>query len=332
MKERLSLQSVLAGLMGFATADALGVPIEFTSRESHLDSPLTEMKGYGSHKVPEGTWSDDTSMTIAAMDSISQLGGRMEYENIMRAFSAWEEDAMYTATDEVFDMGIATAGAIRRFREGDTPAVLCGGDGPYDNGNGSLMRMLPAVYYLYQKQPEREDEVNTVRDFSSLTHRHEISLLGCLIYFDYMKMLLDGMSPEEAYGKLKTNDYSAFFKKETVSRYERILDGKLKELEVNDISSSGFIVHTLEAAIWCVLNTGSYEEAAVKAVNLGDDTDTVGAVTGSIAATVYGLNSIPERWLEKLKKKEYLTGIATKFHSKITAEGNVPLPRFTDEF
>lgn len=328
MKRKLEINDVLAGLLGFATADALGVPIEFTTRKSHEESPLTEMEGYGAHPVPEGTWSDDTSMTIAAMDSIGALGGRISFENIMRSYLAWMNDAMYTATDELFDIGMATSQALHKFMKGKIPATECGGRGKYDNGNGSLMRMLPAVYYVYAKEIRGEERLKLIRDYSSLTHAHEISILGCTIYTDYMEKLLEGKSIKDAYDEILRIDYLRDFDSDTVAQYRRILDGNLKSIPADDISSSGYVVHTLEACLWTALNSDSYEQAVITAVNLGDDTDTVGAITGSIAATFFGLDSIPERWLSKLRKKEYLSGIAQKFYIKITAESGKFAPRF----
>lgn len=327
MSVKPDINDVLSGLFGFAAGDALGVPIEFTSRESHVDNPVREMRGYGAHSVPEGTWSDDTSMTIAGMDAISQINGRISFENIMRAYLAWMDDAMYTATDEVFDIGIATRKALMRFESGAAPTE-CGGFGKYDNGNGSLMRMLPLVYWLYVKKLNRQDEIEMIKDYSSLTHRHDISRFGCVIYYDLMKMLLDGMQLGEACDKLCETDYSPYFEETVIAHYERILSGEIKKCSEDDISSSGYVVHTLEASIWAVLNADNFEEAVIKAVNLGDDTDTVGAVAGSIAGIMYGLEAIPERWLNKLRKRDYLEAIAVKFHSKITQDPDAASPRF----
>ena len=305
---------ILGGLVGFAIGDALGVPIEFTPRKK--DNPLTEMVGFGSHSVPAGTWSDDTSMTIAAMDSICE-NRSIDYDDIMNRFCKWAKDAKYTATGVVFDIGIGTRNALNSYYNGRTQAIFSGGKDERNNGNGSLMRMLPIVFYLYYNNISEKDAVDTINMYSSLTHGHDISKLGCNIYYDFMKSLLDGKSIEESYYSLSNKDYTKYFDKSIVEKYDRILNGNLVNCSIDDISSSGYVVSTLEASIWSLLKSNSYEEAVVKAINLGDDTDTVGAITGSMAGVFYGRDSIPKRWYKKLAKKEYLEFLAKDFLNTI---------------
>jgi ADP-ribosylglycohydrolase len=147
-----------------------------------------------------------------------------------------------------------------------------------------------------------------------LTHAHEISKLGCKIYADYIKELLNGKTLAEAYENLKNYDYSKYYSSIGISFYQRVLDGSLANTEEKNIFSTGFVVHSLEAAIWCNLTSSSYKEAVLKAVNLGDDTDTVGAVTGSIAGIYYGFEAIPETWRNTLINKEYLMDLCMKFN------------------
>ena len=311
-ENKLIYDKVSSGLIGFATGDALGVPVEFTSRESRMDKPLTEMVGYGSHRVPKGTWSDDTSMTIAAMDSIIQKK-KIDYDDIMKRFYSWYTNAYYTATDEVFDIGNGTISALLSYYGNKTSAVESGGKDERNNGNGSLMRMLPIVYYLHYANISDLDKTKIINDYSSLTHGHEISKLGCRIYYDFMEELLNGKSINESFDNLQNKDYSDSYSQETISKYRRILDGSLENHEIKSISSSGYVVSTLEAAMWCSLHSNSYEEAVVKAVNLGDDTDTVGAITGSITGIAYGKDSIPRRWVSKLKKVDDLDDLCNSY-------------------
>lgn len=310
---------VSSGLIGFAVGDALGVPIEFTPRSSHKDNPLTEMVGFGSHSVPAGTWSDDTSMTIAAMDSICDNRG-IDYDDIMDKFCQWAKNAKYTATGVLFDIGIGTRNALNSYYNRRTRAVLSGGKDERNNGNGSLMRMLPIVFYLYYNDISEDDVINTINLYSGLTHGHDISKLGCNIYYDFMKSLLDGKSIEESYYSLLNKDYTKYFDKDIVDKYKRILSGELQYCSVDEISSSGYIVSTLEASIWALLKTNSYEDAVVKAINLGDDTDTIGAITGSMAGVFYGKESIPKRWCEKLAKRDFLEFLAKDFSSVLVSK------------
>lgn len=304
------------GILGFAVGDALGVPIEFTARRK--ENKLREMVGYGSHKVPEGTWSDDTSMTIATMDSITEKG-EIDYSDIMDKFLSWYNHASYTATDRLFDIGITTRNALAAYNMGKNP-LLCGENHIRSNGNGSLMRILPVIYYCYYKEMDREEMRIKIDETSSLTHAHPISLLGCQIYADYIIDLLNGKSKEEAYLNLSSNNYQNHYPKEAIDAYQRIFSKTLPNLEEDSIKSSGYIVSTLEASIWSTLKNNDYESAVVTAVNLGEDTDTVGAITGSINGILYGKENIPERWLSKLKKKDYLESLSQEFSKKFCSQ------------
>ena len=311
-------EKMKAGIMGFVIGDALGVPVEFLNRATLQKNPLKEMVGYGSHRVPEGTWSDDTSLMIAAMDSIREVGD-IDYDDIMYKFSEWVSKAKYTATDELFDIGISTRRAISNYMRGQEPTD-CGTKGINENGNGSLMRILPFVYYLKYSDLTEEEKVLLINQASSLTHGHEISKLGCKIYSDYVTLLLDGVIKNEALARVKENDYSKYYSEDSLKTYERILKGDIQSLDKSQISSSGYVVHSLEASLWCTLNHDSYEDAVVEAVNLGDDTDTVGAITGSLNGIIYGKENIPERWLNKLRRKDYIESLSDKFIEVIAEE------------
>ena len=304
--------------LGFVVADALGVPIEFKSREELSINPLKEMIGYGSHSVPEGTWSDDTSMVVATMDSIIE-NKIIDLDDIMFRFDNWFRKAEYTASDKVFDIGNTTKKAILKYEDGINP-VLCGGKSKNDNGNGSLMRMLPIAYYLNKNDFDFQQEVEIVNNISSLTHGHEISCLGCKIYVDYVKQLLNGVDKLEALNNIKKINYDEYYSNDSVSEYNRILNGELFKLSMDDIKSSGYVVSTLEASLWSILNSNSYEDAVLKAINLGGDTDTIGAITGSFAGIIYGKKNIPNRWLVKLKKREYLEEMCIKFGQSLNSK------------
>lgn len=307
-----------SGIMGFAVGDALGVPVEFLNRDLLQRNPIKEMVGYGSHKVPEGTWSDDTSLMIATMDSIRE-NGDVNFDDIMYKFTEWVNYAKYTATDELFDIGISTRKAILNFKRGEK-AIKCGTKGINENGNGSLMRILPFVYYLKFSDFSEEERTTLINQASALTHAHEISKLGCKIYADYVTLLLDGVDKVKALDLLKEIDYNKYYSNDSVKVYQRILKGDLKSLNIDQIRSSGYVVDSLEASLWCTVKNNNYEDAVVAAINLGEDTDTIGAITGSLNGIIYGKNNIPERWLNKLKKKDYLEELSNQFISTINYE------------
>ena len=299
------LDIVKAGVLGFITGDAFGVPVEFTHRSKRKEELLTEMIGYGTYPVPEGTWSDDTSMTIATFDSIRECGN-INYQDIMDKYFDWLKGNRYTATGRVFDVGGTTAYAIDNYYKNNIEPTKCGGMDEMSNGNGSLMRMLPIVYYLHYSDLDEETKMDIIKDYSSLTHGNEISILGCTIYYDYMHNLLNGYSKKDAYLELDIDKYREYFSEDCIERYRRILKHELDYVDEDGIRSSGYVVDTLEACIWTTLNTGSYEEALEEAVSLGDD-------TGSMAATIYGVESIPDKWLSKVRKKDYVENIVTGY-------------------
>ncbi len=304
------IDQVRAAMFGHAIADAMGVPVEFRDRITLASNPVTGYLGYGSHAVPAGTWSDDTSMNLAALDSLSQ---GVDFADMMQRFCAWKTKAAYTATDEVFDMGIATNTALSRFQRG-TPALLCGCGDEYDNGNGSLMRIIPAILFCKYRLPNADTEahIQLIHDVSRLTHSHPRSMTGCgIYYFVMMELLARPHKQSIESGLLKAQQY--YQKQDTFSHYLRLMEPDFAALPESEIQSSGYVVATLEAAIWCVLNTNSFRECILKAVNLGSDTDTVAAVAGGLAGVLYGMEGIPEAWYQGLIRHEEIEKLCQSF-------------------
>ncbi len=305
------MSKIKDGLLGFAIGDAMGVPIEYTDREILVKNPVTMMTGYGTYNQPEGTWSDDTSMTIATMDAIV-LKKEINYKAIMSNFLSWFAVGKYTATGSMFDVGATCSDALAKYSSGSYEPLECGMDDINCNGNGSLMRMLPIALYCYYKKLSDDEIINLVNDMSSLTHAHEISKMACLIYVRYVMCLLDGKDKIAAYEEIKKVDYSSY-REDTIKEFDRILKSDISEYELEDIKSTGFVVDSLEASLWVILNTENFKQAIIGSINLGVDTDTIGAITGSMAGIIYEYDSIPDIWLDKLKKKNYLIKLAMKY-------------------
>lgn len=300
------------GIIGLAIGDALGVPVEFKTREELKISPITDMIGYGTYNLPKGTWSDDTAMTLATIDSIISTK-TINCNDIASKFLEWFRNAKYTATNEVFDIGRTTLQALAKFELNLDNASNCGESNEYSNGNGSLMRMLPIAYYIYYKNITDNQKIyNIVKQVSSITHAHEISILGCYIYVRYVIELLKGKDKVEAYNNIKELNYS-MFSSNSIGKYRRILKGNIQNVEEENISSSGYIVSTLEATMWLFLNSDNYNTTILKAVNLGDDTDTIGACTGGLLGIYYGIENIKESWKQTLKKYDYITSLCKEF-------------------
>ena len=300
------------GIIGFALGDAMGTPIEFMERKNFVDNPVTKMLGNMSHHMPKGSWSDDTSMTLATVDAITSDKG-LNCETIANNFLDWLMFAKYTPTGKTFGVGNICYKAMSKYHSGNVPAEEAGCDEEMDNGNGSLMRMVPIIYYCYANSFNDKEVYDVVKRSSSITHAHEVSILGCYIYVLFGKCLLDGCNLLQAYEYIQNVKYEDYFSKDAIERYKRIIFENIEEVSVDDISGSGYVLHTLEATFWSLLNTKSYDLAIIKAINLGDDTDTVGGCVGGLAGIYYGLDSANEEWKNDLIKYDYIEEMCQKF-------------------
>lgn len=298
-------------VIGLAIGDAMGVPLEFKSRKSLQANPTTEMKGYGSHNVPKGTWSDDTSMTLALIDAINKTG-KIVPEDIADNFVKWVENGEFTAGGKAFDVGSTCLRAIVRYRGCLAKPEECGEDGELSNGNGSLMRISPLIFYCYGKNMNKEEIYECVKMVSSITHKHEISVMGCYIYVLFGIELLKNNNLLEAYKVIQNEDYH-FFSQNCKSKYDRIIRGEIYSCSMDEIKSTGYVIDTLEATLWCLMNTDCFDDAVIKAINLGDDTDTVGACVGALAGILYDEESICVDWKKDLLKLEEIVGMCEEF-------------------
>ena len=296
-------ENIRAVMFGHAVADALGVPVEFCSRGELMDDPVTTMAGFGTYPVPAGSWSDDTSMSIAALDHIAS--GGLDWQVIMGNFGRWYYDGKYTPTDVTFDVGGTCARAIEaHFVHGQAP-LECGLADEYSNGNGSLMRIHPFSLMAYARHRDNGSWENIIAQASALTHSHERSVLACKIYTLILFHLLDKPNKQSVRVALQcaARDYGD---SEEIGCYSRLFEADFDRLSVGEIRSSGYVVDTLEAAVWCLLTTDNYRDCVLRAVNLGEDTDTVAAVAGGLAGALYGYEAIPEEWLSTLIRRDMI--------------------------
>ena len=290
------MNQIYNGIIGLVVGDALGVPVEFKKRDTYT---VVDMIGYGTYNQPPATWSDDSSMTLATLDSMVKLG-KIDPTAIMQNFWEWLRDGKFTPYGTVFDIGCGTRRAISRFANGIDP-LQCGGKSEMDNGNGALMRILPVAILPYYAE-KKEDLLNVAH----LTHAHFISDFACLMYMEIVEKLMSGVSKEQAvFSRIQ----------EIPSQYSRL--PYIQKLQRNEIKSSGYVVDTLEAAIWCFLTTNNYKDCVLMAVNLGEDTDTVAAIAGGLAGIYYGLggkNGIPDKWIQQIPKRDWIKDLCNKWN------------------
>lgn len=316
MKKKLS-----NGILGLVVADALGVPVEFQTRAQLRKNPVTTMREYGTYHQPKGTWSDDTSLTLCLAKSLEK---KFDLKDIAQNFVDWKYKNAFTPHGEVFDIGITTSKAIDRLFEilnsknyKDLELLKYEAD-EYTNGNGSLMRILPL--YKEIKKKGVEQEFDKIWKVSALTHGHIRSAIACLLYLILVDELIQGNEKQVAYQNTQKR-MKTFFKQREISENEqehftRLIPQNITQEKEETIKSSGYVIDSLEASIWCFLTTNSYKEAVLKAVNLGEDTDTIGAITGGLAGVFYGKENLPKDWWSVVVDNQYIEKLAKKMDGK----------------
>ena len=316
------LPAARAALLGLAVGDALGVPVEFIGREVRHRDPVTFMRGYGTHHQPPGTWSDDSSLTFCLAETLARPAGSSATPDLAdfgRRAINWLDNSYWTAHGEIFDVGNATRAAIQNLRLGVAP-TKAGPRSEFDNGNGALMRILPLVFHATWQAETLDLNAawQLTEAVASVTHGHARSTLGCFIYLLVAHYLVKGKPIAIAYEQacaaantwLHTQAKAAAFYE--WPKYGQLLDGSLPTLPVAEIKSSGYVVHTLEAALWCLLTHDTYAATVLAAVNLGDDTDTTGAVAGGLAGLAYGEAAIPAEWQAALARRADIEDLAAR--------------------
>lgn len=316
---------VVGAFIGLAAGDALGVPVEFEPRSAREADPVRGMRGGGTWRLEPGTWSDDTSLALCLAESIVEKG--FDPEDSGRRSLAWLDRGLWTAKGEAFDVGGATRAALSRIRSG-LPAVLAGGRGENDNGNGSLMRILPASLWLSSlPEPAR---FRAIAAYSATTHGHPRSMLACWLHCLVAGRLLRGEAPAKAYVHAMEEARSLLPGLPSSARaeagaYARVLDGSLAQAPASSIRGSGYVLHCLEASLWCLATTRDFASCVLAAVNLGEDADTTGAVAGGLAGLAYGRPSINADWAATLARTAEIEALAARLAALI--EAPAPLPR-----
>ena len=285
----------LGAFLGLAAGDAVGTTLEFHARDAQ--PRLEDMTGGGPFALPPGAWTDDTAMALALADSLATTGS-LDCGDLMDRFVKWWRNGEYSCTGTCFDIGNATRGALERYlRTGDP---LAGSTDPRTAGNGSLMRLAPVALRFWN---DRRRLIDTAAEQSRTTHGAEEAVDACRAFAELLA---------EAIAGTPRADLLAPRPFEGAPAVTGIFAGRWRGRRRNDIRSSGYVVHTLEAALWSVGRTGNFRNAVLLAANLADDADTVAAVTGQLAGALYGLSGIPDRWLERIAWRDRLLDTAQR--------------------
>lgn len=272
-------------LVGLAVGDALGTTLEFASRDTF--PRLTDIKGGGPFMLYPGQWTDDTSMALALADSLL-VQSRFDPNDLMSRFVAWWKGGAYSCTSTCFDIGTTTREALQIFSETGDP--FAGSMDESTAGNGSLMRLAPVALFALH---DEEQAVRIARDQSRLTHAAPQAVEACAFFVTLLQEAILGLERDNV---LQSRSWSGHDAVQAVAK------GLWRGKSRHEISSSGYVVSTLETVLWAVYHTSSFEDALVLAVNLGHDANTVGAVTGQPAGALYGASAIPDGWLKPRKR------------------------------
>lgn len=309
-------------LLGVTIGDALGVPFEFRTRHEMKGNPAAkEMIGYGTYNQPPGTWSDDSSLTLCLAESLVK---GYDLIDIADKFIAWKNESYWTARGNVFDIGITTSRAISRLQMmsdrdkiGQIRRLKYQGD-EYDNGNGSLMRIIPLLFFIKGKTIQEQFQI--IWDVSALTHRHIRAAMCCLIYLKLAEHLLNGKSKVIAYETMR-HEILHFWKEMDFAEREqkhfvRLIQNDIREVRHEDLKSGGYVMESIEASIWCFLQKEDYASVVFEAINLGHDTDTTAAIAGGLAGLFYGAENIPEYWIASLARMEDIIELGNQLNDK----------------
>ncbi|MCQ2203815.1 MAG: ADP-ribosylglycohydrolase family protein [Bacteroidales bacterium] len=298
-------ETIRDALFGMAIGDALGVPFEFEERGSfvatgyHVDANLGGIPARSRWKgvVPWGAWSDDTSMALSMMDAIIDEEGRLDMKTMMVKYWEWWNNGDNCSLNNPFGLGGCVYKSMSRFEKG-IDIELCGCVDEDENGNGSLMHILPLAFTNFS-----DDEI---RKASAVTHAHELSTEACVIYVSIARKILAGCDIMTAIEQVTEKTKVGIYK--DLKQYMSI--------PAEEVESSGFVVHTLKTALWCVCNTTCYKDAVLQAVNFGYDTDTVACVAGGLAGIIYGVNEengIPQAWIDATLKMDFIEEKCRRF-------------------
>lgn len=297
LKKEKNKRDLKGCIMGAIIGDALGVNYELVPRKTKKEIYLEA-----------GKFSDDSSMILCTMESLTKLKDYSS-EDIADTFLRWLYEGYWTPQGIVLDCGRTTAYSLRQYKERGT---FAGDSSDNSCGNGSLMRIMPILFYINKNRDERFKIIN---EFSSITHPHIRCVIGCSIYSEIALNLLDGMDKVTAYNKAKEvilKEYKEY--PEELEVYARILNSDIYKYDESTFSGSGYIVDTLESSIYSFINSKSYVDSIKTAISFGEDTDTIACITGGLSGLYYGFSKIPKRYIDSLDRRDDIIKLLNDFN------------------
>ncbi len=293
-------------LLGLAIGDALGAQVEFKPRGSF--DPVTDMQGGGPHDLEPGYWTDDTSMALCLAESL--IESDFDLKGQLAKYLKWYQEGYLSSTGECFDIGNNTADSLNHYKmTGELPP-----EKERAAGNGSLMRLAPVPMYCHR---DFARAVEYSGQSSLTTHNNIMAIDACRFVGGLIQKFINSKDKSTAYKEQEINATAAILSLD--NRVLKAISGALAKESAAKISSDGFVINSLEASLWAFYQGNSFKEALLKAVNLGHDADTIGAITGQLAGAFYGQKAIPEPWIKKLAYREKILSLIEDLFRKAPA-------------
>lgn len=309
---RRTLDRYLGALLGLAAGDALGTTLEFKPRAAVV--PISDIVGGGPFHLRPGEWTDDTSMALCLAESLI-VRNTFEPADQMTRYLRWWREGHWSSTGECFDIGTTIAAALRRFEASRQP--MAGSTDPRSAGNGSLMRLAP-VPLRYAAEPV--EAVRLAAESSRTTHGAAEALDACRYFATLIIGALKGHTKDDLLSPGSSPDGVDWSRQPLAPAIARVAGGSFKHKSSAEICASGYVVHTLEAALWAFFHTDDFRDGALMAVNLGEDADTTGAVYGQLAGAYYGVEGIPRSWRDVLARRDEIVSVATRLFERAHRE------------
>ncbi|MHB9146297.1 MAG: ADP-ribosylglycohydrolase family protein [Symbiobacteriia bacterium] len=294
-------------LLGLAAGDALGTTLEFTRPGSF--TPIEDIVGGGPFGLNPGQWTDDTSMALCLAESLLEKHGFDPIDQMER-YLRWFREGHLSSTGACFDIGGATGAALARFERTREP--YCGSTDPNTAGNGSIMRLAP-VPLAFAANPR--EAVERSGESSRTTHAAPEAVDGCRYLGALLVGAANGASKEDLLAGPFEPAVGLWTEAPLAPRIAEVAAGSFKRRNPPEIRGTGYVVDSLEAALWAFYHSDSFREGALLAVNLGNDADTTGAVYGQLAGAFYGDDDIPAEWREKLAMRDLIESLAERLHA-----------------
>lgn len=290
----------VGAMLGLACGDAIGTAVEFSQRGSFAQ--VTDMTGGGPFRLQPGQWTDDTSMALCLAESLLTKGGFDPADQMVR-YVAWWKNGHLSSTGGCFDIGMTVQDALARFVDMGKP--YSGSTNPRSAGNGSLMRLAPVVLFAH---PDMASVHQYAADSSRTTHGAPEAVEACQLFAEILSAALSG-KPKDAL--LKDLQF-----KPRLAKTSDIASGTFLDKDESAIDGTGYCIASLEASLWCFFKTDNFQDAVLRAANLGDDADTTAAITGQIAGAYYGAKSIRPDWIEKLSMRDEIEAMAVSLYER----------------